>query len=285
MWRTMTEGMPDRVLSARPAGGTWSAMEYAAHSRDITEAMGRLLHYTLTTDHPRLDGPPPEAPDPTPAASMSDAITELDQNVESPAMTEPWTTGISPRELDLHPELVLVPEQRRQHIVDRDDRRTLRIFSALRAFESNTGAVAMTSPPQYRGSDDRNEGSAFGISRIGHLMSGAGHAANRGTSPSSDAPKPVFVRVFEYPQGYVGHTHRHRPAQVVYPIRGVVSVETRSGTWVVGQPPRWRSRRGATTASRRTATHRCEACSSTPMRIHSSCTTSRASGSARCCTS
>jgi MOSC domain-containing protein YiiM len=81
MWRTMTEGMPDRVLSARPAGGTWSAMEYAAHSRDITEAMGRLLHYTLTTDQPRLDGPPPELPDPTPAASISEAITELDQNV------------------------------------------------------------------------------------------------------------------------------------------------------------------------------------------------------------
>ena len=49
----------------------------------------------------------------------------------------------------------------------------------------------------------------------------------------ADAPKPVFVRAFEHPQGYVGHTHRHRLAQVVYPIRGVVSVETTTGTWVV----------------------------------------------------
>lgn len=81
MWRTMTEGMPERVLSARPAAGTWSAVEYAAHSRDITEVMGRLVHFTLTNDAPRLDGPPPEPSDPTPASSMNDAIIELDQNV------------------------------------------------------------------------------------------------------------------------------------------------------------------------------------------------------------
>ncbi len=76
----------------------------------------------------------------------------------------------------------------------------------------------------------------------------AGHVSIAGPRRLVDAPKPVFVRVFEYPQGYVGHTHRHRLAQVVYPIRGVVSVETRSGTWVVGQltavaiPP-WREHR------------------------------------------
>ncbi len=81
MWRTMTGGMPTRVLTARPAAETWSAMEYAAHSRDVTEAMGRLLHFTLTSENPRLDGPPPDPPQPSPASSMSDAITELDQNV------------------------------------------------------------------------------------------------------------------------------------------------------------------------------------------------------------
>jgi AraC-like DNA-binding protein len=65
-----------------------------------------------------------------------------------------------------------------------------------------------------------------------------------------DAPHPVFVRAFEYPQGYPGHTHRHRLAQVVYPLRGVVSVETGSGTWIVTTlsavaiPP-WREHRVA----------------------------------------
>jgi AraC-like DNA-binding protein/quercetin dioxygenase-like cupin family protein len=79
-------------------------------------------------------------------------------------------------------------------------------------------------------------------------MSRAGHVSIAPPRRLVDAPKPVFVRVFEYPQGYVGHAHRHRLAQVVYPIRGVVSVESPSGTWVVGQltavaiPP-WREHR------------------------------------------
>jgi AraC-like DNA-binding protein len=44
------------------------------------------------------------------------------------------------------------------------------------------------------------------------------------------------VRAFEYPQGYGGHAHRHRLAQVVYPIRGVVSVRSAGGTWTVTEP-------------------------------------------------
>ena len=63
MWRTMTEGMPPSVVVARPASHTWSALEYAAHSCDITDAMGRLLHFTLTSDEPRLDGPATRAAD------------------------------------------------------------------------------------------------------------------------------------------------------------------------------------------------------------------------------
>src|SRR3954447_8076620 len=47
-----------------------------------------------------------------------------------------------------------------------------------------------------------------------------------------DAPRPVFVRAFEYPLGYAGYAHRHRLAQIVYPLRGVVSVRAASGTWV-----------------------------------------------------
>jgi AraC-like DNA-binding protein/quercetin dioxygenase-like cupin family protein len=71
---------------------------------------------------------------------------------------------------------------------------------------------------------------------IGHdvLAVGQSLAAGRGRpARTADAPHPVFVRAFEYPQGYTGYTHRHRLAQVVYPLRGVASVETYSGTWVV----------------------------------------------------
>ena len=81
MWRTMTEGMPPSVVVARPASHTWSALEYAAHSRDITDAMGRLLQFTLTSAEPRLDGPPPEPPTPSPAGSMDDTIAALEASV------------------------------------------------------------------------------------------------------------------------------------------------------------------------------------------------------------
>ena len=50
---------------------------------------------------------------------------------------------------------------------------------------------------------------------------------------AADAPHPVFVRSFEYPQGYPGFAHQHRLAQVVYPLRGAVTVETEAGTWIV----------------------------------------------------
>jgi AraC-like DNA-binding protein/quercetin dioxygenase-like cupin family protein len=61
-----------------------------------------------------------------------------------------------------------------------------------------------------------------------------GHVPREGhAAPAPDAPHPVYVRAFEYPQGYPGHAHRHRLAQIVYPVRGAVSVESPSGTWVV----------------------------------------------------
>ncbi|MGH8977709.1 MAG: AraC family ligand binding domain-containing protein, partial [Acidimicrobiia bacterium] len=91
------------------------------------------------------------------------------------------------------------------------------------------------------------------IPRNGHVIFGTGPAvlaltpAEVGAVPHvsevphampprrlADAPHPVFVRAFEYPRGYAGHPHRHRLAQVVYPIRGAVSVETSAGTWIVG---------------------------------------------------
>lgn len=53
---------------------------------------------------------------------------------------------------------------------------------------------------------------------------------------AADAPHPVFVRSFEYPQGYPGFAHRHRLAQIAYPLRGAVTVETEAGTWSVTTP-------------------------------------------------
>jgi MOSC domain-containing protein YiiM len=81
MWRSMTQEIDERVLAARPASGVWSAIEYAAHSRDVTGAMGYLLHLALTQEHPQLAAPPPEPPAPVVPATLSAAVTELDRNV------------------------------------------------------------------------------------------------------------------------------------------------------------------------------------------------------------
>jgi MOSC domain-containing protein YiiM len=81
MWRHTTEGIDESVLSIRPDSGVWSALEYASHSRDVTGVMGYLLHLALTDDHPVLEPPPPEIPDPTLPPTLEHAIRELDKNV------------------------------------------------------------------------------------------------------------------------------------------------------------------------------------------------------------
>ena len=81
MWRHTTEGIGESVLTTRPASGVWSALEYASHSRDVTGVMGYLLHLALTEDHPVLEPPPPETPEPTVPATLEHAIRELDKNV------------------------------------------------------------------------------------------------------------------------------------------------------------------------------------------------------------
>lgn len=54
-WRETTRWVDPDVVAARPAPDTWSALEYAAHSRDLTGGLGRLLHAVLTVDDLVLD--------------------------------------------------------------------------------------------------------------------------------------------------------------------------------------------------------------------------------------
>lgn len=65
MWRQTVEGVPNDVLTTRPAPLVWSAAEYLAHSADIVANMGRLLHATLTVDGLKLPDLP-ELADPSP---------------------------------------------------------------------------------------------------------------------------------------------------------------------------------------------------------------------------
>lgn len=50
----------DTLVRRRPAADTWSALEYAAHVRDVFENCGRWIRQTLDADRPALEGPGPE---------------------------------------------------------------------------------------------------------------------------------------------------------------------------------------------------------------------------------
>jgi MOSC domain-containing protein YiiM len=80
MWREMVAGIDDALLSTRPAPGVWSALEYAAHSRDVTMAMGVLLHVALTEPDTVLPAPPAEPSVPELPPTLSDAVAQLDAN-------------------------------------------------------------------------------------------------------------------------------------------------------------------------------------------------------------
>lgn len=50
----------DAVVRQRPSEGTWSALEYAAHVRDVFAAYDRWIGRCLKEDRPVLDGPTPD---------------------------------------------------------------------------------------------------------------------------------------------------------------------------------------------------------------------------------
>ena len=65
---------------------------------------------------------------------------------------------------------------------------------------------------------------------------------------ANDRPRSLFVRTFEYPVGYAGNFHRHRLGQIVYPVRGIVSVDSGARHVAVGPYravaiPAWSSHR------------------------------------------
>lgn len=50
----------DQVVRIRPDETTWSALEYAAHVRDVFANYDRWVAQTLAEDRPHLEGPGPE---------------------------------------------------------------------------------------------------------------------------------------------------------------------------------------------------------------------------------
>ncbi len=81
-------GVGDADLRTRPGATTWSALEYAAHVRDVIAVWGWSLHRTLTDDEPELPGPDPDLPDRAAAEGSYNAqrpstvIEDLSANAE-----------------------------------------------------------------------------------------------------------------------------------------------------------------------------------------------------------
>jgi hypothetical protein len=53
----------DALLRRRPDPDTWSALEYAAHVRDVIALWGSTLHLALTEDRPHIPRPDPDIAD------------------------------------------------------------------------------------------------------------------------------------------------------------------------------------------------------------------------------
>lgn len=51
----------DSLVRERPEPGTWSALEYASHIRDVFSNYAGWIELTIAEDRPLLEGPGPEA--------------------------------------------------------------------------------------------------------------------------------------------------------------------------------------------------------------------------------
>jgi hypothetical protein len=65
---------PDDLLRRRPSATTWSALEYAAHVRDVIALWGGALHKLLTEDRPVVPRPDPSIADEAAAAGDYNAL-------------------------------------------------------------------------------------------------------------------------------------------------------------------------------------------------------------------
>ncbi len=65
---------PDDLLRRRPSATTWSALEYAAHVRDVIALWGGALHLLLTEDRPVVPRPDPAIADEAAAAGDYNAL-------------------------------------------------------------------------------------------------------------------------------------------------------------------------------------------------------------------
>jgi hypothetical protein len=78
----------DARLRHRPVSGTWSALEYVAHVRDVIALWGWALHKTLVEDQPVLPAVDPDLPDRTAAENAYNSQEPKAVDIELSANAE-----------------------------------------------------------------------------------------------------------------------------------------------------------------------------------------------------
>jgi MOSC domain-containing protein YiiM len=81
IWRTMTEEISESVLATRPAPEAWSAIERAAYSRHVIDAIADAVTSSTANDAPaRVVLPSESSPREVPT-TMAEALVELDAGI------------------------------------------------------------------------------------------------------------------------------------------------------------------------------------------------------------
>jgi hypothetical protein len=103
-WRVLLDGA-GADLRVRPADGVWSAIEYAAHSRDVTLLHAFGVEQALTLTEPVLPAVDPGLADAAAGSynteELDDVVTALTSAAEllaaraDEAGTDAWTSGIT----------------------------------------------------------------------------------------------------------------------------------------------------------------------------------------------
>lgn len=109
----------DALLRQRPDPDTWSALEYAAHVRDVFASYAGWIELTVAEDRPRLEGPPP------------DELAELrEYNGDDPAVVADALAANAER---LAATIEVVPQDAWDRVgLRRDEERSV-LFTARRA--------------------------------------------------------------------------------------------------------------------------------------------------------
>jgi hypothetical protein len=99
-YRPLLEGVDLTVLRTRPSPGQWSALEYAAHVRDLIRYHGWLARQALDQDRPEVAVPDIDTLAETMGYNDVDLAETLDGIDAQAARFSTWAAGLTEAQLD-----------------------------------------------------------------------------------------------------------------------------------------------------------------------------------------